>query len=72
KSFENYLNKIKQRGERVKALVSEGLTFEEIVDRAPIYGPDFHGIPSMIHKFERVMVRMHLERLGLYSEVVAT
>ncbi|MFQ5976604.1 MAG: MBL fold metallo-hydrolase [Candidatus Heimdallarchaeota archaeon] len=72
KSFENYLNKIKQRGKRIEALVSEGLTFEEIIDRAPIYGTDFRGIPSMIHKFEQVMVRMHLERVGLLSEVFVT
>lgn len=73
KSFESYLNKIKQRGERVKALILEGLTFDEVVARAPIYGTAFQGgLPSMIHRFEQVMVRMHLERLGLLSEVFAT
>jgi len=67
--FENYINKIELREQRIKALVMDGLSFQEIVDQAPIYGQ----IPfSIFRKFEQEMVKLHLVSLGLHDELIST
>ncbi|MHA2270391.1 MAG: MBL fold metallo-hydrolase [Candidatus Hodarchaeales archaeon] len=61
-SFDIYLKEIELREQRISALAEKGLSFEEIVDRAPIYGKMVDDAP-ILRKFEREMVRMHLEKL---------
>ncbi len=61
-SFDIYLKEIELREQRISALAENGLSFEEIVERAPIYGKMVDDAP-ILRKFEREMVRMHLEKL---------
>lgn len=61
-SFDIYLRKIVLREQRISALAEKGLSLEEIVERAPIYGKRISDAP-ILRKFEREMVRMHLDRL---------
>ncbi|MFW9915897.1 MAG: MBL fold metallo-hydrolase [Candidatus Thorarchaeota archaeon] len=61
-SFDIYLKKIVLREHRISALAEKGLSLDEIVERAPIYGKMINDAP-ILRKFEREMVRMHLEKL---------
>lgn len=68
--LDRYEEKIYERDRKVEEMVQAGMTLDEMVEESVIYG-GFPHVPALLRYFEKRMLRLHLERLGLADEVLS-
>lgn len=62
KRLDQFLEVIYQREQRIKKLLEQGFSPEQMAQRGVIYDPKFH-IDPWIYMYELAMIRKHLERI---------